>query len=217
MGLWYMNTFWSYNIDGVIHGFVTKFLECYKPKVAGLYQLFNKFARSIIDDVLIQKPSLLSRFKNERFVELLGGLQPNLGGFLHTIFITYLRLRKHFCGQLSLFATIYVEAVKRTYEIKGRKLTSPLAIFVGYVSDIGRDDVGGEHFGVLYGDINGKMFVINMLKPSLMSGLSGSLFFDGEQRIRQSRSEENDECKKGVAATTSIYNKIEMKSAIWEH
>ncbi|GKC57049.1 hypothetical protein Tco_1084647, partial [Tanacetum coccineum] len=64
------------------------------------------------------------------------------------------------------------------------------------------------------GDINGKMFVINMLKPSLMSGLSGSLFFDGEQRIRQSRSEENDECKKGVAATTSIYNKIEMKSAI---
>ncbi|GJY44800.1 YrdC domain-containing protein, mitochondrial, partial [Tanacetum coccineum] len=32
----------------------------------------------------------------------------------------------------------YVEAVKRTYEIKGRKLTSPLAIFVGYVSDIGR-------------------------------------------------------------------------------
>ncbi|PWA68138.1 Actin-binding FH2 [Artemisia annua] len=44
----------------------------------------------------------------------------------------------------------------------------------------------GEQFGVLYGDVNGKMFAINMLKQWLMIGLSGSVFFGGEQRVRES-------------------------------
>ncbi|GJR10312.1 U11/U12 small nuclear ribonucleoprotein 48 kDa protein [Tanacetum coccineum] len=43
----------------------------------------------------------------------------------------------------------------------------------------------GEQFGVLYGDVNGKMFAINMLKQWLMVGLSGSVFFGGEQRVEE--------------------------------
>ncbi|GKB50700.1 hypothetical protein Tco_0901453 [Tanacetum coccineum] len=60
------------------------------------------------------------------------------GGFLNTISIKFLRLRETFMWTLPLFATIYVEVIKRIYEIKGRKLTIPLAICVGPVSDIGR-------------------------------------------------------------------------------
>ncbi|GJV09437.1 hypothetical protein Tco_1347093 [Tanacetum coccineum] len=37
-----------------------------------------------------------------------------------------------------------------------------------------------------------------------MSGLLGSLFFDGEQRVRQSGSEENDESKKGVVLVSQV-------------
>nr|GEU84700.1 hypothetical protein [Tanacetum cinerariifolium] len=43
----------------------------------------------------------------------------------------------------------------------------------------------GEQFGVLYGEMNGKMFAINMLKQWLMIGLSGSVFFGGEQRVKE--------------------------------
>ncbi|GJZ33954.1 magnesium transporter MRS2-3-like protein [Tanacetum coccineum] len=48
------------------------------------------------------------------------------------------------------------------------------------------------------------MFAINMLKQSLMSGLLGSLFFDGVQRVRQSGSEENDDSKKGVVLVSQV-------------
>ncbi|GKB00903.1 RNA-directed DNA polymerase, eukaryota, reverse transcriptase zinc-binding domain protein, partial [Tanacetum coccineum] len=41
----------------------------------------------------------------------------------------------------------YVEAVKRIYKIKWRKLTSPLAIHVGPVSDIGRPSKNSYHGG----------------------------------------------------------------------
>ncbi|GJV97999.1 hypothetical protein Tco_1549576 [Tanacetum coccineum] len=66
------------------------------------------------------------------------------------------------------------------------------------------DNVGVEQLGVLYGDVNWKMFEVSMLKPSLMSGLRGSLFFDGEQRVGQSRSEENEESKKGVVLVSQV-------------
>jgi hypothetical protein len=45
---------------------------------------------------------------------------------------------------------------------------------------------------VLYGDVNGKMFAINMLKQWLMIGLSGSVFFGGEPSVGSVKgSEEN--------------------------
>nr|GFC64817.1 YrdC domain-containing protein, mitochondrial isoform X2 [Tanacetum cinerariifolium] len=54
-----------------------------------------------------------------------------------------------------------VEAVNRIYEIKGRKLTSPLAICVGDVSDIGRFVVT-DHlpFGLLESLLPGPVTVV---------------------------------------------------------
>ncbi|GJR46965.1 hypothetical protein Tco_1315068 [Tanacetum coccineum] len=66
------------------------------------------------------------------------------------------------------------------------------------------DNVGGEQLWVLYGDVNGKMFAVGMLKSSLMSGLRRSLFFDGEQRVGQSGSEENEESKKGLVLVSQV-------------
>nr|GEY93559.1 hypothetical protein [Tanacetum cinerariifolium] len=59
-------------------------------------------------------------------------------------------------------------------------------------------------FRVLYGDVNGKRFAIDMLKQSLMSGLLGSLFFDGEQRVWQSGNDKIKESKKGMVLVTKL-------------
>ena len=44
-----------------------------------------------------------------------------------------------------------------------------------------------EQFGVLYGDVNGKMFAMNTVNQWLMIGLSGSVFFGGEQIFSRTR------------------------------
>ncbi|GJU66076.1 hypothetical protein Tco_1252335 [Tanacetum coccineum] len=91
----------------------------------------------------------------------------------------------------------------------------PNSLFFSQDLNTNVDNVGVEQLGVLYGDVNWKMFEVSMLKPSLMSGLRRSLFFDGEQRVGQSRSEENEESKKGQGGKPSTILEVNWLEKQW--
>nr|XP_043618082.1 U11/U12 small nuclear ribonucleoprotein 48 kDa protein [Erigeron canadensis] len=81
----------------------------------------------------------------------------------------------------------------------------------------------GEQFGVLYGEVNGKLFAVNMLKQSLIIASSGSLFNFGEDRVGESvrLTEEKDGSGTTVvlvsqvaAAVAALYQRAALETRI---